>query len=161
MYHLFHDLVHLDRLTGAGLPPLSLGSTNIDHLVLTGAGWLLIDAKGCGAGVLGTDDEGRGQLIAPNGERVAQPWMDTSRSYSQAGAAYRLTDGRKGQLVWVVPAETVIDETSAARARIFEKSGTLCDLGEVVSGALTTMLPEPAPVDPQVLERLNGHLAVS
>lgn len=159
VYHLFHDLVRLDHVTGAGLKPLFLGQTNIDHLILAGVGWLLVDAKGCGAGVLGTDSRGKGRLVTPAGEQVAQPWMDTSRSYSQAGAAYRLTDGGKGQLVWVIPEETDIDEASAPRARIFERGGTLCDLREVVSGSLTPLLPESASVDSRVLERLNSHLA--
>ncbi|MDA2804797.1 nuclease-related domain-containing protein [Nocardiopsis suaedae] len=121
VYHLFHDLVRLDHVTGAGLKPLSLGQTNIDHLVLTGTGWLLIDAKGCGVGVLGTDSQGKGRLVTPSGEQVVQPWMDSRRSYSQAGIAHRLTDGGKGQLVWVIPEETDIDEASASRARIFER----------------------------------------
>ncbi|GAA1104381.1 nuclease-related domain-containing protein [Nocardiopsis metallicus] len=158
VYHLFHDLVRLDHVTGAGLDPMSLGLTNIDHLALTGSGWLLIDAKGCGAGVLGTDARGKGQLTTPAGERVAQPWMDTGRSYSQAGVVYRLTNGKKGQLVWVVPEDTDIHEPSAARARIFERGGTLCDLTEIVSGALEPMLPDPVPVDPWDLERLTAHL---
>lgn len=50
--HVFHDLVGLNNVTGAGLEPRSLGGSNIDHLVLTGSTWLMIDAKGCGAGSL-------------------------------------------------------------------------------------------------------------
>ena len=44
--HVFHDLVGLNNITGARLKPISLGGSNIDHLVVTGGDWLMIDAKG-------------------------------------------------------------------------------------------------------------------
>jgi hypothetical protein len=46
--HLFHDLRGFHAVTGHGYGPISLGTANIDHVVLSGAQWLLIDAKGNG-----------------------------------------------------------------------------------------------------------------
>ncbi len=48
--HLFHDLGGFRDVAGHGFGPVSLGTANIDHVVLSGAQWLLIDAKGTGPG---------------------------------------------------------------------------------------------------------------
>lgn len=64
--HVFHDLVGLNNVTGAGCEPISLGGSNIDHLVLTGSTWLMIDAKGCGAGSLQVR-QGKGVLVREDG----------------------------------------------------------------------------------------------
>src|SRR5437016_14586854 len=65
--HLFHDLGGFRDVAGHGSGPVSLGTANIDHVVLSGAQWLLVDAKGTGAGPLTTDGRGRGVLIRPDG----------------------------------------------------------------------------------------------
>ncbi|PDP86051.1 hypothetical protein CQJ94_20165 [Glycomyces fuscus] len=155
VYHLFHDLAHLARGSEAG------EGAGVDHLVLTGAGWLLVGAQECGAGILGTDARGRGRLTTPGGETVAQPWMDTTRLRAQAEAARRLTHGKEGELVWVVPHQTGLDALSVVRARLFEHGGTMCGLGRVVAGSLAPVLPAPEPVDSWDVERLAGHLAAS
>ncbi|MGH3254829.1 MAG: hypothetical protein ACRDOU_05365 [Streptosporangiaceae bacterium] len=41
--HLFHDLGGFRSVAGHGFGPVSLGTANIDHVVLSGAGWLVID----------------------------------------------------------------------------------------------------------------------
>ena len=66
---MFHDLGGFRNVAGHGLRPVSLGSTNIDHVVLSGARWLLVDAKGTGAGTLTLDTLGRGVLIQADGTK--------------------------------------------------------------------------------------------
>lgn len=83
--HLFHDVSDLARVAGSGMEPLPLGSMNIDHVVLTGSTWLLVDAKGVGEGVLRLVD-GVGCLERKDGTYTAQPWMDDAKAYSRAGA---------------------------------------------------------------------------
>lgn len=114
--HVFHDLVGLTDVVGAGLDPASLGGSNIDHLVLTGSEWLMIDAKGCGAGSLRVES-GKGMLVRPDGSCVPRPWMDNRRAYARAGVPYRLTEGKGGVAVWVLPQATAYDHPSVARAR--------------------------------------------
>ena len=55
-FHVFHDLCGLVNVSGAGLQPISLGGSNIDHLILTGNGWVMVDAKGFAAGALRVRD---------------------------------------------------------------------------------------------------------
>ena len=70
-WHLFHDLGGFRDVAGHGYGPVSLGMTNIDHVILSGAQWLLVDAKGTGAGVLTTDATGKGVLIRGRWNRRA------------------------------------------------------------------------------------------
>ena len=83
--HLFHDLGGFRNITGHGLGPVSLGRANIDHVVLSGAQWLLIDSKGLGAGTLTTDPDGRGVLVRADGTSEPQRWMDSAMERSLAG----------------------------------------------------------------------------
>ncbi|MEV4247787.1 hypothetical protein AB0J63_30765 [Streptosporangium canum] len=46
-FDLFHDLAGFHQVRGAGLKPRSLGAADIDHGMLTGGTWLIVDAKGC------------------------------------------------------------------------------------------------------------------
>jgi hypothetical protein len=71
--HLFHDLGGFRDVAGHGYGPVSLGSANIDHVVLSGGQWLLADAKGTAAGILTTDARGRGLLIQADGAERSQP----------------------------------------------------------------------------------------
>ena len=44
--HLFHHLSGFRDITGHGYGPVSLGTANIDHVILSGQRWILADAKG-------------------------------------------------------------------------------------------------------------------
>ncbi len=83
--HLFHDLGGFRDVAGHGLPPVSLGTVNIDHVILGGARWLLVDAKGTAAGILTTDSAGKGVLIQADGSRLPEPWLDNTKTRSAAG----------------------------------------------------------------------------
>src|SRR5512143_2755257 len=131
--HLFHDVSDLRQVTGAGLPPLRLGGTNIDHVVLSGDGWLLIDAKGCGSGHLQVLN-GKGVLVH-DGTVIPQPWMDETKAYARAGALVRLTAGKPGFLVWVVPDGTEYG-SSITRARFLAKGGCVLSPSDIVAGVL-------------------------
>lgn len=154
--HVFHDLVGLNNISGAGLKPVSLGGSNIDHLVLTGDGWLMIDAKGCGAGSLQVR-HGKGVLVREDGSCVSQPWMDERTAYSRAGVPFRLTGGKRGAGVWVVPEATIYDHPSVHQARFVSCGGCVLHDAEVASGELDALLPAPAasanPLDVERVER--------
>jgi Nuclease-related domain len=164
--HVFHDLVGLTDVTGAGLDPSNLGGSNIDHLVLAGREWLMIDAKGCGAGSLRVES-GKGVLVGPDGNRAPQPWMDNRRAYSRAGVPYRLTDGKGGVAIWVLPQATAYDDPSVLRARFLSckpdgSRGEMCLMHdtEIADGALDELLPIPAaPADPRDVQRLHQHVS--
>ena len=158
--HVFHDLVGLNDIRGAGLRPLSLGGTNIDHLVLTSDGWLMIDAKGCGAGDLQVHD-GKGVLVREDGTRTPQPWMDDRAAYSRAGIPYRLTEGKPGSAVWVLPRATTYGHPSVHKARFLSR-GVIYILhdAEVAAGELDTALPpSERSADPRDVARLSAHLS--
>ncbi|MCP3801995.1 NERD domain-containing protein [Allokutzneria sp. A3M-2-11 16] len=76
--HVFHDLIGLNNISGAGVEPISLGGSNIDHIVLTGSEWLMIDAKGCGAGSLQVH-QGRGVLVRTTGAAARSRGWTTAR----------------------------------------------------------------------------------
>ncbi|MGH3713377.1 MAG: nuclease-related domain-containing protein [Micromonosporaceae bacterium] len=159
--HLFHDLQRLRQVRGAGADSLDLGEANIDHVVLSGEGWLMIDAKGCGAGVLGVDEAGRGVLVRADGSAQPQPWMDHARFYSLAGALFRLTSGKRGHPVWVVPDDTRYDQ-SIGNAAFLRRGGTIANIGEIRAGALDPRLPAPQAVaEPGDVARLLSHLCVA
>jgi hypothetical protein len=142
--HLFHDLSGFRDDTSQGLGPVSLGRANIDHVVLSGARWLLIDAKGLGAGTLTTDPDGRGVLVRPDGISVPQRWMDSTRPRSAAGVLFRLT-GLRGWPVWILPDVTTLDLAGLAKARAFRSGGTVSQIGDVYSGSLDEVFPVPQP----------------
>ncbi|WP_074352773.1 hypothetical protein [Mycobacteroides abscessus] len=161
--HVFHDLTRFEDVKGAGLPALSLGGSNIDHLLLTGCGWVMIDAKGCGAGTLGVDEDGNGILTDAAGNVRPQPWMDDLHSYSRAGVPFRLTGGKGGVPVWVLPDETGYD-ASIAGARFVQKEATVLSLTELAQGALDQLWPLEAPApeaDPRDIARLRRHLSTT
>lgn len=164
--HLFHDLIGLNDVTGAGLAPRSLGGSNIDHLVLTGETWLMIDSKGCGVGGLRVE-AGKGVLVKPDGGRSAEPWMDDRHAYSRAGIPYRLTEGKGGTAIWVLPQATGYDHPTVTRARFLAdrpdggRDG-MCLLHdtEIAAGALDELLPVPAvPANPRDVQRLHRHVS--
>ena len=65
-YHLLHDLTGFGTVAARpdlGLGPMDVGGANIDHVVLTGAGWLMVNAKGTGKGTLRLDERGCGVLV--------------------------------------------------------------------------------------------------
>ncbi|MEU0238410.1 nuclease-related domain-containing protein [Nocardiopsis sp. NPDC006198] len=132
-FHLFHDLTGFDKETGVGPDPLDLGSTNIDHVVLSGNAWLIVDSKGCGSGTLGLDQRGKGVLVKEDGTTVAQEWLDSRRSYASAGLLYRLTDGIKGQAVWIVPDTTLLHPT-VQQAACVRKGGLVLPLRALTDG---------------------------
>ena len=159
--HVFHDLTGFNNVTGANLGSMDLGRSNIDHLLLTGRGWVMIDAKGCGAGRLTIDRHGKGILIDTAGTARPQPWMDDLHSYSRAGIVYRLTSGKAGEAVWVLPDETQYDDT-IAEARFAQRGGTVLSLTELGDGALDELAPLafPAPpASPADIARLCRHLS--
>lgn len=157
--HLFHDVVDLAHVDGAGLKPLRLGAYNIDHVVLTGTMWLLIDAKGCAMGRLGVRD-GRGVLVKQDGTAMPQPWLDHNRTYTLAGALYRLTEEKAGALAWVVPDGTSLD-ASLADAQAFSRgSSYVLTAAEVRAGELDQVLTIPAKAaDPGDVERIRRRLS--
>ena len=132
---MFHDLGGFRNVTGHGLGPVSLGRANIDHVVLSGAQWLLIDSKGLGAGTLTTDPDGRGVLIRAYGTSEPQRWMDSAMERSLAGVLVRLT-GLRGWPVWVLPDVTTLDLPGLVKARAFRSGGTVGQISDVYSGSL-------------------------
>jgi hypothetical protein len=45
----------------------------------------------------------------PDGSRASQPWMDNRYAYSRAGVPYRLTGGKAGVAIGVLPQATAYD----------------------------------------------------
>ncbi|MEU8205631.1 nuclease-related domain-containing protein [Streptosporangium sp. NPDC049046] len=161
-FHLFHDLERFDQVRGAGMKPLSLGSANIDHVVLTGATWLVIDAKGCGAGTLGLDQDGKGALLKPDGTLVPQRWLDDRRSYSRGGIIYRLTGGIQGGTAWIVPDTTLLDPSiQHALCSTPGKGGPVLPMRAISDGYFNRHFPALQPAaDPAHIEALAAHLSI-
>lgn len=166
-FHLFHDLEHFDDVCGAGLEPLSLGRSNIDHLILTGETWLIVDAKGCGAGTLGVDCNGNGRLLKNNGTSTREEWLDDRSAYSRAGAVFRLTDGLGGATSWIVPDRTLL-HPSVESAACQRDGGDHRDLGCAVlpfraisDGFFDKLFPATQPVARSAhIVRIEAHLSV-
>jgi hypothetical protein len=155
--HLFHDLGGFRAVTGPGRGPVGLGTANIDHVVLSGARWLVIDAKGTGAGTLTTDARGRGVLVQADGAERPEPWLDTTKMRSAAAVLIRLT-GLRGWPAWVTPDATGHDP-QVLKARAFRHGGTICSIGDVYSGSLDKVLPLPQPpADPDAVTALTRYL---
>lgn len=154
--HLFHDLGGFRDVAGHGLGPLSLGTANIDHVILSGARWLLIDAKATAAGTLTIDDRGCGVLIGADGTSRPEPWLDNTKMRSAAGVLVRLT-GLRGWPVWVVPDATKHDQR-VLKARAFGPGGAICTISDVSGGALDEVLAVPQPpADPAVAAALARY----
>jgi hypothetical protein len=142
--HLFHDLSNFRGVSGHGYGPMRLGTANIDHVVLSGAQWLLVDAKGMGAGTLTLDARGYGVLIRPDGTVQPQEWLDSGKTRAAAGVLFRLT-GLRGWPVWVLPDATTLG-TRITEARAFEAGGgTITQMSDIYSGSLDDVLPVPQP----------------
>ena len=155
--HLFHDLGGFRDITGHGLPPVSLGTANIDHVILSGARWILVDAKGTGAGTLTTDSAGKGVLIQQDGSSRPEPWLDNTKTRSAAGILVRLT-GLRGWPVWVVPDATGHDP-GVLKARAFAPGGAICTISDVYSGSLDQVLAVPQPpADPAGVAALARYV---
>ncbi|WP_152990674.1 nuclease-related domain-containing protein [Sphaerimonospora mesophila] len=160
-FHLFHDLEGLNQVRGAGMKPLSLGSANIDHVVLTGATWLIIDAKGCGAGTLGLDTDGKGMLVKADGTAVPQRWLDDRRAYSRGGIIYRLTGGLRGGTAWIVPDTTLLHPSiKHATCSTPGKGGPVLPMRAITDGYFDRYFPAPQPAaDPAHIEALAAYLS--
>jgi len=180
--HVFHDLVGLNgvsairnlaHLSSRQRKPLSLGTMNIDHLLLAGGTWLLIDAKGCGAGDLQVRAR-KGLLVQSDGTEVPQPWMNKRANYSQLGVVFRLTEGKSGGAAWVVPRTTTHHSPSIVQARFLadlvqvELPGEhgawvrvhVQDDAEVRAGGLDELLPIQADsADLRDVERLQAYVS--
>lgn len=123
--HLFHDLSGFRNIAGHGLGPVSLGTANIDHVILSGQRWILVDAKGLGAGTLTTDARGRGILVREDGMILPQRWIDVRTERPTAGVLVRLT-GLRGWPVWVLPDVTTLDLGKLIGARAFQAGWVMC-----------------------------------
>ncbi|WP_410583744.1 hypothetical protein [Amycolatopsis sp. lyj-108] len=139
-----------------------MGGSNIDHLVVTGCDWLLIDAKGCGAGSLQVG-RGKGVLGRADRSRSSQPWMDDRKAYSRAGVPFRLTEGKGGVAIWVVPQATTYCHPSFPTARFLAHQNARLGLlngAEVAAGELDAELSVPAtPADPLDVDRLHSYVS--
>ena len=144
-FALCHDLGGFNGVSGHGYGSMKAGDLNIDHLVITGDHFAIIDAKGTGPGVLTVDARGRGILVRADGTVKPQPWLDKRRVYAAMGVVYRLT-GLQGLAVWAVPTATVVDEAAIVRARCFQRQGgIITTIGEIYDGALDEDFPAPQP----------------
>lgn len=160
--HVFHDLVGLTNVRGAGLKPVSLGNSNIDHVLLTRHHWIMIDAKGCGAGSLGMDSAGKGILTDTAGQVRSQPWMDDVQAYSRAGILFRLTGGKTGQPVWAIPEDTKFDPHHITESRFLSRGGCILNIDDLAAGALN-QLPELSgnalEAEPRDIEHIRQYLS--
>ena len=146
-------------MTGFGWGPLSLGSANMDHVILSGQRWVLVDAKGLGAGTLTTDAHGCGILIQQDGTELPQRWMDVRTERSAAGVLVRLT-GLRGWPVWVLPDVTTLDLDKLPAARAFRAGGTVTQIADIYAGGLDKVLPVPQPpADPAIVAALAQYAA--
>ncbi|MFC4016030.1 nuclease-related domain-containing protein [Nonomuraea purpurea] len=158
-FHLFHDLEGFHQVRGGGLDPLSLGTSNIDHLVLTGDTWLIIDAKGCGAGTLGLNPQGKGVLVKTDGTVVPQKWLDDGRAYSRGGVIYRLTDATQGQTAWIVPDSTLL-HPSVQQATCRKRGGDVLPMRAIIDGYFDQHFSPPqAPADAGHINKLSAYLS--
>lgn len=160
--HVFHDLTRLDTVNGTSGRRLNLGTSNVDHLVLTGAGWIMIDAKRIGRGRL-VVERGRGMLITPEGHRRPQPWMDDGRANSRAGCMFDLAKNMGGEMVWVVPDEVDYSALAHQPPRCVRKRGYILTLAELAAGeleAIRELRPPYRAADPVHVARLKEHINV-
>lgn len=159
--HLFHDLAGFHNVAGAGLDPMTLTNMNIDHLILGGDSYMIVDAKGCGAGQLRVL-AGKGELVRHDGTVRPQPWMDNQKHNALMGVVYRLTGGKQGRPVWVIPDETIYDESIGEARFLHYRSrrfvGLLAQLWELPL-ALGDIFPRQPGADPVDVQRIRAHLS--
>jgi hypothetical protein len=152
---LFHDLSGLRSKSRSGRK-LDLGSTNIDHVLLTGTCWVMFDAKGLAPGRL-VVEQNMGFLVMPSGEKRPQPWMDDTRAYARAGVLHDLT-GLPGVPIWVVPEHVHVPaDLHKTPPRILARGGVFCTIDEIATGGLETLpdlRPPLAAPDPQAIKAL-------
>lgn len=159
--HLFHDLANLRNVRGAGLAPISLGDSNIDHVVLSGADWLMLEAKGCAKGELRVEG-GQGCLVQTDGRVLPQPWLDDQKARSRYGALVRLTDRKCGKIIYVLPDGVSFDHHSVKMARAFSvrEVKAIVTVSAVEQGALDEFFPvNQPPADPADIARLVERLS--
>lgn len=158
-FHLFHDLTGFDKERAVGPNPPDLGSTNIDHVVLTRDNWLIVDSKGCGAGTLRLDSRGKGELLKDDDTTVAQSWLDNRRSYASSGVLYRLTGGVQGQAAWIVPDTTHL-HPSVKDALVTKTGGVVVPMRALADGFFDQHFPAPqTAADPDHVSWLKEHLS--
>jgi hypothetical protein len=154
--HVFHDLQDIRTARPRTGDTIDLGTGNLDHVMVTGAGWVLADAKGVGQGRL-LVERGRGVPLTPDGQRRPQPWMDERHAYSRAGALVGLT-GLKGVLAWVLPDGVDYSALAERTPRCLADGGYVLSVGELAAGGLDAMPELPRPYragDPRVVEVLD------
>lgn len=157
--HLFNDLDEFQSVPGIGtLPPLDVGPRNIDHVVLTGDRWLIIESKGIGAGTLrmaGTDV----YLMQADGTLILQPWANSLEMWPMAGIMHRLTNGMRGQTVWIIPSSVTLHENLTG-ARFLSRGGYIATVREIYQSHLNEALPPGRPpADPQLVEKLSRYVS--
>lgn len=162
--HVFHDLSKLEADNPRLGRRVALGATNIDHVILLGRRWIMLDAKGTGQGQLRVEN-GRGVLITPTGERRPQPWMDTTIAHSQAGVLYDLTGGKGGAAVWVLPENVDYSHPSVPTARCLARkkiNKIVLSISELTDGDLETdpaLLPPYEKASPQDVLTLTKYIS--
>lgn len=70
---------------------MTIGDANIDHLILSGSGFVAVNAKSSTAGTLTTDERSCGVLVHEDGSTRPAPWLNSRRDYSALGIVVRLT----------------------------------------------------------------------
>ena len=157
-FHLFHDLGDFNNVSGHGYGPMSLGTLNIDHLVLTGNACLTIDAKGTGAGILTVNDQGHGVLRLADGTERPEPWMDKVTAKAVMGVLVRVV-GFAGLPVWILPDNTLLDHANLDRVRAFRYGAYIRSVSEVYADDLDRFFPDFQPhPDPADVAALCRHL---
>jgi hypothetical protein len=156
-------VVGLNTVSPQSGRPLNLGTANVDHLMLTGAGWIMADAKGIGQGRL-LIEHGHGVLVTPDGQRRPQPWLDDARAYSRAGVMSDLTGGKRGVMVWVLPDGVDASHPSMLHPPCLREGsyGYMLSVSELAAGELESIseLPTPyPPADPADVARLTRHVS--
>lgn len=143
-FHLFHDLGDFINVpgrvhepTGKIFPPMNIGGRNIDHLILSGTQWVMIDSKGVGRGIIGTEN-GKGYLFKPDGTKQSLPWMNKMSHWGMVGCLWRLT-GLDGYPAWVYPSATDSRPDCLEAKCMSRGSGGMCSISEVYEGWLDNL----------------------
>ena len=113
-FHLFNDLAGMNNISGAGLPAMSYGRGNLDHVILGGGGYVIVHTKGTGSGMLVVaGPPPRGLLVRPDGTEKPQPWLDARNAGTYLGLLYRVTGGLGGWNMWAIPDTTLLHPSLA------------------------------------------------
>jgi hypothetical protein len=160
-FHLFHDLGGFSGVSGHGFGPMSLGRYNADHVVLTGAGCLLVNAKGCAAGMLALAPGDHGVLIRDNVAVRRVLWLEDRRDYSCVGILYRLT-GLPSSVTWIVPDTTELHPSVKAAPCVRRTHGIVLPLRAIPDGYLAEEWPSlfesACPADPDHVAALQRYV---